>query len=104
MQAIDNFIAISTTMSEDLKDKEAKGHTASEPDAELATQHHDGVHYVNDEIDDLNWDSMPVFGAKNIDEAKARINQAWEDRNNPSKWATSEQMWNRLSKKYPWLR
>jgi hypothetical protein len=48
--------------------------------------------------------SMPIFGPKTLDEAKTRINQAWEDRNAPSKWMTSEQMWNRLYDKFPWLR
>ena len=91
-------------MSEEIKDIETKKHTVCEPIAAPVPDYQDSMVAIHDEIDDLNWDSMPVFGAKNIDEAKARINQAWEDRNNPSKWATSEQMWNRLSKKHPWLR
>ena len=56
------------------------------------------------DIDDLNWDHYPIFGPKTAEEAITRVNQAWEDRNDPSKWRTSEDMWNRIYEKYPWLR
>lgn len=64
----------------------------------------DNKDIVDEEIDDLDWDRMPIFGPKTEDEAIARIEQAWEDRNDPSKWMTSEQMWNHLYEKHPWLR
>ena len=90
-------------MSEDIKDIETKCQTASEPAAELATQHHDGVHYVHDEIDDLDWDRMPILGPKTLDEAIERINQAWEDRNDPSKWIRVDDLHAELKKRHPWL-
>ena len=63
-----------------------------------------GAVHVHDDIDDLNWDSYPIFGPKTVDEAIARVNQAWEDRNDPTKWRSSEEMWNQIYEKYPWLR
>ena len=47
---------------------------------------------------------IPIFGPQTIEEAINRVDQAWAERNNPNKWITSEQMWNRLYEKYPWLR
>ena len=47
---------------------------------------------------------IPIFGPKTIEEAINRVDQAWAERNDPNKWITSEQMWNRLYEKYPWLR
>lgn len=91
-------------MSEEIKDIETKGHHANEPVAAPIADCQDSMVLMHDEIDDLDWDRMPIFGPKTLDEAKARINQAWEDRNDPSKWMTSEQMWNRLYDKFPWLR
>lgn len=91
-------------MSEDIKDIETKSDIVGEPVAALATDYEGGVVAVHDEIDDLDWDRMPIFGPKTLDEAIARIDQAWEDRNDPSKWMTSEQMWNHLYEKHPWLK
>ena len=59
---------------------------------------------MSEDIANLEWDRMPIFGPKTIEEAIDRVDQAWADRNNPSKWTTSEQMWNRLYEKYPWLK
>lgn len=91
-------------MSDENKDIELQVNKVSEPIAAIATDYHTDVVAVHDEIDDLDWDRMPIFGPKTEDEAIARIEQAWEDRNDPSKWMTSEQMWNHLYEKYPWLR
>ena len=94
----------SKNMSEKNKDIETKGHMVSEPVIAPIADYQCGVMTRHDEIDDLDWDSMPIFGPKTLDEAIDRINQAWEDRNDPSKWMTSEQMWNSLYEKFPWLR
>ena len=93
-------------MSEDIKDIYMKGETVSEPvAASIATTNcSGGITIVHDEIDNLDWGRMPIFGAKTQEEAIARVDQAWEDRNDPSKWTTSEQMWDCLYEKYPWLR
>ena len=56
---------------------------------------------VHDDIDDLDWDHYPVFSPKTVEEAVRRVDQAWEDRNDPNKWMSSEQMWNNLYDKYP---
>lgn len=80
-------------MSEENKDVVIQGDKVSEPVAAIATGYHTDVVTVHGEIDDFDWDRMPIFGPKTEDEAIARIEQAWEDRNDPSKWMTSEQMW-----------
>ena len=75
------------------------------PDYAVSTSKRaDGVTEVHDWIDDLDWDRMPIFGPKTIEEAINRVDQAWAERNDPNKWITSEQMWNRLYEKNPWLR
>lgn len=92
-------------MSEEIKDIETTGDLASEPiEAAVSTSYSGGVTAMHDEIDDLDWDRMPIMGAKTIEEAIARVDQAWADRNDPNKWMTSEQMWNYLYEKYPWLK
>ena len=91
-------------MSEEIKDIEIKGDKVSESVGAAALDYHADVTAMCDEVDGLDWDRMPIFGPKTLDDAIARIDQAWEDRNDPSKWMTSEQMWNRLYEKYPWLR
>ena len=92
-------------MSEEIKDIETRDDFASEPiEAAVSTTYSGGVTAMHDEIDDLDWDRMPIMGAKTIEEAIARVDQAWADRNDPSKWMTSEQMWNHLYEKYPWLK
>ena len=64
----------------------------------------DGMTEVHDWIDDLDWDKFPSFGPFSDEEAIARIEEAERDLKDPSKWVTSEQMWENLHKKYPWLR
>lgn len=64
----------------------------------------DGMTEVHDWIDDLDWDKFPSFGPFSDEEAIARIEEAERDLKDPSKWVTSEQMWENLYKKYPWLR
>ena len=59
---------------------------------------------MSEDINNLDWDRMPIFGPKTIEEAINRVDQAWAERNDPNKWITSEQLWNRLYEKYPWLR
>lgn len=60
--------------------------------------------YEDDELDDLNWSNYPLFGPKTEEEAIARIDKAWDEHNDPTKWLTSEQMWGQIYEKYPWLR
>ena len=55
------------------------------------------------QIDDLDWDRLPILGPKTLEEAIARIEQAEKDLDDPTKWVTSEQMWAELHKKFPWL-
>ena len=64
----------------------------------------EGMTEVHDWIDDLDWDKFPSFGPFSDEEAIARIEEAERDLKDPSKWVTSEQMWENLYKKYPWLR
>ena len=78
--------------------------TANEPVAVYPTNYNGTSGIVHDETDDLDWSHFPHLGAKTTEEAIARIEKAWEDRNDPTKWTTSEQMWNRLYSQYPWLR
>lgn len=91
-------------MSEENKDIKQQNDKVNEPVMAIPTDFHNGTVTVHDEIDDLNWDDMPIFGPKSEEEAIVRIHQAWEDRNESNKWMTSEQMWNHLYEKYPWLR
>jgi hypothetical protein len=91
-------------MSEDIKDIETHVDKVGEPIVAVSTNYSGGITKVHDEIDDLDWDHYPIFGPKTVEEAIARIDQAWKDRNDPSKWMTSEQMWNHLYEKYPWLK
>ena len=95
-----------TQMDNKKKNKEEQSSKASEPlaAAPISGNAISGVVSVHDDIDDLNWDHYPIFGPKTAEEAITRVNQAWEDRNDPSKWRTSEDMWNQIYEKYPWLR
>lgn len=63
-----------------------------------------GITTVHDELDDLDWDRFPSYGPFSDEEAIARIEEAEKDLGDPSKWITSEQMWERLYSKFPWLR
>lgn len=64
----------------------------------------DGVTEVHDWIDDLDWDRFSSLGPFSEEEAIARIEEAERDLNDPSKWISSEQMWERLYNRFPWLR
>lgn len=55
---------------------------------------------IIDEIDDLEWDRFPSFGPFSDEEAIARNEKAEAELNDPSKWITSEQMWERLHSKF----
>ncbi len=91
-------------MSEEIKDIETKGDLASEPiEAAASTTYSGGVTAMHDEIDDLDWDRMPIMGAKTIEEAIARVDQAWADRNDPSKWIQIDDLHAELKKRHPWL-
>ena len=70
----------------------------NEPVAALPQDHQSVPPTFRDDIDEFDWEHYPIFGPKTVEEAVSRVDQAWEDRNDPSKWASSEQMWNRLFK------
>ena len=70
----------------------------------VETKPTDGITEVHDWIDDLDWDRFPSLGPFSEEEAIARIEEAERDLNDPSKWISSEQMWERLYNRFPWLR
>lgn len=70
----------------------------------VETRPTDGITEVHDWIDDLDWDRFPSLGPFSEEEAIARIEEAERDLNDPSKWISSEQMWERLYNRFPWLR
>ena len=89
-------------------EEETSTDMASEPvaavKAESLTMAIDGEAIEHDWIDDLDWDRFPSLGPFSEEEAIARIEEAERDLKDPSKWISSEQMWERLYNKYPWLR
>ena len=92
-------------MSEEKKDIEQNLDVVCEPVAAYTTKRSgDGVTYVHDELDDLDWSRLPILGPKTAEEAIARIERAEASLNDPTKWVTSEQMWAEMHQKYPWLR
>ena len=64
--------------------------------AEPMTMSGDGETTENDWTDDLDWDCFPSLGPFSKEEAIARIEEAERDLKDPSKWITSEQMFERL--------
>ena len=91
-------------MSEDIRDNEMKNNIVSEPVGDAVnTEYGGGITTVHDEIDDLDWDRMPIFGPKTVDEAIARVDQAWADRNDSSKWVRIDDLQAELKKRHPWL-
>ena len=64
-----------------------------------------GITEVHDWIDDLDWDNFPSFGPFTDEEAIARIDR-FEERlkKGEVKWTPSEQMWEEIYSKYPWLK
>lgn len=64
-----------------------------------------GITEVHDWIDDLDWDKFPSFGPFTDEEAIARIDR-FEERlkKGEVKWTPSEQMWEEIYSKYPWLK
>lgn len=65
----------------------------------------DGSTLVHDWIDDLDWDRFPILGPKTEEEAIARIDKFEKElAMGQVKWVSSEDAWNQLYSKYPWLR
>ena len=65
----------------------------------------DGGTIVHDWIDNLDWDRFPILGPKTEEEAIARIDKFEEDlAKGQVHWISSEDAWNQLYSKYPWLR
>ena len=89
------------TVEEDFEGKVSEPIAAPVPD----TMSVDGMTEVHDWIDDLDWDKFPSFGPFSDEEAIARIDKFEERlRKGEVKWTSSEQMWEELYSKYPWLR
>ena len=88
-------------------EKEGRGGIVSEPNIAPVpdTMSVDGMTEVHDWIDDLDWDKFPGFGPLSDEEAIARIDRFEERlRKGEVKWTSSEQVWEELYSKYPWLR
>ena len=86
------------------EEEESVGMAAEPMEATTVARKVNGTVHVHDELDDIDWSNYPIFGPKTLEEAIARIDKSWEERNDPSKWMSSEQMWDMLYEKYPWLR
>ena len=78
---------------------------ASEPMETMAVNSkHSGMTHVHDDLDNIDWNNYPIFGPKTLDEAMARIEKAEAEKNDPTKWTSSEELDSVLFEKYPWLR
>ena len=78
---------------------------ASEPMETMAVNSkHSGMTRVHDDLDNIDWNNYPIFGPKTLDEAMARIEKAEAEKNDSTKWASSEELDRVLFEKYPWLR
>ena len=79
-----------------------------EPVAEVAAPVNgsvDGITEVHDWIDNLDWDKFPCFGPFSDEEAIARIDKFEEElAKGEVKWISSDEAWEQLHCKYPWLR
>ena len=84
-------------MSEDFKDLEKDGNVANEASlAEMPLTELKEVDYTFGNRD---------FGYPHtIEELDAVLDEADEQRNDPTKWISSIEFHNRLENKYPWLR
>ena len=70
-----------------------------------ATKLADGSTLVHDWIDNHDWDRVPILGPKTEEEAIARIDKFEKElAMGQVKWISSEDAWNQLYSKYPWLR
>ena len=60
----------------------------------------------DDTADDIDYTFGGVdFGyPRTLEEVEAELEKAEAERNDPSKWVTSEEFHRRLEQKYPWLR
>ena len=88
-------------------EEENVGGKVSEPIAAPVpdTMSVDSMTGAHDWIDDLDWEKFPSFGPFSDEEAIARIDRFEERlRKGEVKWISSEQMWEELYSKYPWLR
>lgn len=64
-----------------------------------------GITGVHDWVDDLDWDRFPILGPKTEEEALARIDKFEKEMTRGDvKWISSEEAWEQLYSKYPWLR
>ena len=56
-----------------------------------------------------NWEEPEIpyevdFGyPRTVEELKADVEKAWEERNDSSKWLTHEEFWAKLKHDLPWL-
>jgi hypothetical protein len=87
------------------EEKENTG-IASEPSVavqNVGVGSYTGAVTIHDEIDDLDWGRCPILGPKTLEEAVARIEKAESEIDDPTKWTASEQMWDEMHQKFPWL-
>lgn len=97
-------ITIFASMSEEEKYTDQGSNIVSEPVAAYSTRRRStGITHVHDELDDLDWDHIPILGPKSIEEAVTRLERSEANLNNPTHWTTSEQMWEEMHQKFPWL-
>ncbi|MBQ8705297.1 MAG: hypothetical protein IJ548_03235 [Paludibacteraceae bacterium] len=61
---------------------------------------------VEEEADEIDYNFGGVdFGyPRTLEEVEAALEQAEAERNDPTKWVTSQEFHQRLEQKYPWLR
>ena len=53
---------------------------------------------------DENFNDVDFGYARSLEELNAALEEAEADRNDPTKWITSEEFHDRVESKYPWLR
>ena len=88
-----------------IEEEEGKD-VACEPVATAAVPLTDVDDPINDnEQDELDWSHFPSQGPFSEEEAVARIDEFEEQlRNGQVEWIPSEQAWEHLYNKFPWLR
>jgi hypothetical protein len=59
---------------------------------------------IADESIDDNFGNVDFGYPKTFEEVEAELEKAETERDDPSKWVTSEAFHHRLEQKYPWLR
>ena len=89
-------------MSEEIKDMETKANVVSEPAVGYALNEYP----MSDLVSEIDYDFQGKdFGyPKSLEELELALDEAYAERNDPSKWITPVEFHTRLESKYPWLR